>query len=138
MSLSQERPAPIIVLFDGSCGFCDRSVRFILRRDPYRRFRFAPLQSQVARDLLAQHHIDTDLDSIVVIDGDKAYTRSTAVLRVALELPDPWPVLGALIFLPAHLRDAAYDYFARHRKEWFKPPDACRTPTPQEREQFLA
>ena len=139
MSTSTDEPKPLIVLFDGTCGFCDRSVRFILNRDPYRKFRFAPLQSEIARGLMRQHQLDPEqLDSIVVIDGDKAYTRSTAVLRIALELPDPWPLLGSLIFLPAEWRDSAYDYVARHRKVWFKPVDACRAPTDAQREQFLA
>jgi predicted DCC family thiol-disulfide oxidoreductase YuxK len=129
---------PMIVLFDGTCGFCDRSVHFILARDPNRKFRFAPLQSEVARSLMKEHQLDAEnLDSVVVIDGNKAYTRSTAVLRIALELPDPWPLLGSLIFLPAHWRDAAYDYVARHRKIWFKPVDACTPPSDAQREQFL-
>jgi predicted DCC family thiol-disulfide oxidoreductase YuxK len=139
MSDSTAEPKPLIVLFDGTCGFCDRSVHFILNRDPQRKFRFAPLQSEIARDLMQQHGLDAEqLDSMVVIDGDKAYTRSTAALRIVLELPDPWPLLGSLIFLPAAWRDSAYDYVARHRKVWFKPVDACRTPSATQREQFLA
>ena len=138
MSDSPEPSKPLIVLFDGSCGFCDRMVRFVLDRDPYRKFRFAPLQSKIARELMLRHHLDPDnLDSVVVIDDDKAYTKSTAAIRIVLELPDPWPLLGSLIFLPAEWRDSAYDYVARHRKIWFKPPDACRAPTAEEREQFL-
>jgi predicted DCC family thiol-disulfide oxidoreductase YuxK len=139
MSTPAAEPQPLIVLFDGTCGFCDRSVHFILARDPQRKFRFAPVQSEIARKLMQQHQLDPEnLDSMVVIDGDKAYTRSAAVLRIALELPDPWPLVGSLIFLPAEWRDSAYDYVARHRKVWFKPVDACRAPTAAQREQFLA
>jgi predicted DCC family thiol-disulfide oxidoreductase YuxK len=135
---ASQPPAPLIVLFDGSCGLCDRAVRFILQRDPHRRFRFAPQQSPVGKDLMAKHQIDPEkLQSIVVVENDRVYTRSTAALRIATELTEPWPLAGVLIFLPAEWRDAAYDFIARHRKQWFKPPDACRTPTPQEREQFL-
>jgi predicted DCC family thiol-disulfide oxidoreductase YuxK len=131
--------APLIILFDGSCGLCDRLVRFLLNRDPHRRFRFASQQSSVAQDLIKQHNLNPDdFDSVVVIDNDKAYTKSTAALRIVLELPDPWPLVGALTFIPAELRDVAYDYIARHRKQWFKPPDACRAPTEEERERFLA
>jgi predicted DCC family thiol-disulfide oxidoreductase YuxK len=130
---------PLVVLFDGDCGLCDTAVRFILKRDPHRRFRFAPLQSPIARNLLAPHGIDPDdLSSVVLIDGDRAYVRSNAALRIALDLPEPWPLAGVLSFIPEFLRDEAYNFIARHRKQWFKPPDACRTPTDQEREQFLA
>jgi predicted DCC family thiol-disulfide oxidoreductase YuxK len=132
-------PAPLIVLFDGSCGLCNSSVNFILQHDPNHKFRFAPLQSQVARDLMVEHEIDPDrMESMVVIDGNRAYLRSNAALRIAMELPDPWPLTAIAVYIPQTLRDAAYDFIARHRKQWFKSPDACRTPTPQEREQFLA
>ena len=130
---------PLIVLFDGTCGLCDGIVSFILKRDSNKRFRFAPQQSKVARDLLSAHGLNPDdLDSVAVIDGNRAYTRSSAVLRILTELPEPWPMAALLVFLPQSLRDAAYHYIARHRKQWFKPRDECRMPTAQEREQFLA
>jgi predicted DCC family thiol-disulfide oxidoreductase YuxK len=131
--------APLIVLFDGTCGLCDSAVQFILRHDPARRFRFAPQQSQFAIDLMNQHGLNTDqINSFVLIDGERAYLRSNAVLRIVMDLPEPWPLAGVLVYIPQSLRDAAYDFFAKHRKQWFKSTDACRTPTPEQREQFLA
>ena len=133
-----ESQPPLIVLFDGTCGLCDKAVSFILQRDTAKRFRFAPQQSQVARDLMTSHGLDPEsTDSVVVIDGDRAYTRSAAVVRILHELPDPLPLAGLLIFVPPSLRDGAYDFIARHRKQWFKSQD-CRVPTEQERERFLA
>ena len=131
-------PAPLILLFDGTCGLCNSAVNFILTRDPTRRFRFAPLQSNVGRDLMTRHGLNPDdLSTVVLIDGDRAYLRSNAALRIAMELPDPWPLAAIAVFVPEALRNAAYDFIARHRKQWFRNPDACRTPTEQEREQFL-
>jgi len=131
--------APLILLFDGTCGLCDSAVSFILKHDAKKRFRFAPQQSPVARDLMARHGIDADtLDSMVLIEGDRAYIKSSAVLRIATELPEPWALGAMLVYVPSAWRDAAYDYIARHRKQWFKPRDACRTPTAEERERFLA
>jgi predicted DCC family thiol-disulfide oxidoreductase YuxK len=128
-------PAPLIVLFDGTCGLCDSAVQFILKHDPSRRFRFAPQQSQFAIDLMNQHGLNPEqTDSMVLIDGDRVFLRSNAVLRIVVELPEPWPLAGVLVYIPESLRDAAYDFIARHRK----PADACRTPTPEQREQFLA
>ena len=130
---------PLIMLFDGDCGLCNSAVNFILKRDPNKRFRFAPLQSELARELLKPHNINPDdLNSVVLLDNDRAYLRSNAVLRISLELPDPWPLAGVLSFIPAFLRDDLYNFIARHRKQWFKSPDACRAPTDSEREQFLA
>jgi predicted DCC family thiol-disulfide oxidoreductase YuxK len=129
----------LIMLFDGACGLCDSVVGFVLARDSARKFQFAPLQSEIGRTLLTRHGLDpADLGSIVLIDHDRAYLRSNAVLRILTELPEPWPLAGAVVFVPQPLRDAAYDFVARHRKQWFKTPDACRTPTPEQREQFLA
>jgi predicted DCC family thiol-disulfide oxidoreductase YuxK len=128
-----------IVLFDGSCGLCDHAVQFILARDPARRFRFAPLQSNLAKDLMQKNGIDPDQTStIVLIQGDQAYTKSTAALKIVLELREPWPLLGIFAFLPIGMRDQMYDFVARHRYQWFPKRDECRLPTPQEREQFLA
>ena len=131
-------PPPLIILFDGTCGMCNSAVNFILARDPGKRFRFAPLQSPVGQDLMTKHHLEpSELESMVLIDGEAAYTKSTAVLRIVMELPEPWPLVGALVFVPAGLRDEAYNFIARHRRQWFKSADACRVPTPEEREQFL-
>lgn len=131
--------APLIVLFDGTCSLCNSGVRFILDRDPSGRFRFAPLQSQIARELLTQHQLNPDdISSMVLINGEHAYLRSNALLRIAIELPDPWPLTAIAVYIPQPLRDAAYDFLARHRKQWFKNSAACPTPTAQEREQFLA
>jgi predicted DCC family thiol-disulfide oxidoreductase YuxK len=118
---------PLIVLFDGPCGLCTRFVRFIQHRDPAGRFGFTPLQSQEGKLLLEQHKIDPGIESVVVIEGEKTYTKSAAVCRIAVELPDPWPLLGAVIFLPEHLRDGVYDWIAANRKKWFRPAssEAC-------------
>ena len=129
---------PLIVLYDGDCGPCDHLVRFILDHDKQKKFRFAPQQSQAAQELLKTHDIDpAKLDSVVLIDGPRAYIKSSATLRIAEELPDPWPLAGLAVFVPRFIRDSVYDYIARHRKQWFKKPEQCRTPSAEEREQFL-
>lgn len=139
-----------LLLFDGVCNFCNGAVLFIVDRDPSERFVFAALQSDVGVQTLRAHHLvenepsptagggEPDLDSIVLVEGDRAYTRSTAALHVAKGLKWPWPVLYyAFIWLPAPLRDAAYSYFARHRYAWFGKSDQCRIPTPELRRRIL-
>ena len=75
---------------------------------------------------------------MVMVDGDHAFTPSTAVLRIAAELDSPWPLaaLGALI--PKHLRDNAYEFVSKHRTQWFGRRHTCRVPTDAERPRFLA
>lgn len=126
-----------IILFDGVCNFCNRTVQFILPRDKQRRFRFAALQSETARELQQQFHWPDETDSIIVVEGDRYYTRSTAALRIVRKLPGLWPVLSVFAILPRAFRDFLYDAFARRRYRWFGKRDSCLLPSPGDRERFL-
>lgn len=128
-----------IVLFDGVCNLCNGSVRFLLRRDRRRRFRFAALQSAAGRGLLEQHGLPTGtLDTIVVLEGGRARVQSDAALHLARRLPWPWPVLAVFTPLPRPLRDALYAFVARHRYRWFGRTESCMLPTPEVADRFLA
>jgi len=129
-----------IVLFDGVCNFCNGSIRFIIARDRNSYFRFAPLQSELARQLLAEHKLQSNsMDSMVVIEGDRVWSRSTASLRIARRLRFPWPLLYYLfIAIPPILRDAIYDAFARRRYRWFGRTDSCPLPPASISARFLA
>ncbi len=130
-------PGPLL-LFDGVCNLCDRSVQFVLDHEPAGSIRFASLQSDVGRETLAAYGLDTDdIDSVVFVDRGRAYIQSDAALAVAARLRAPWRwlVLGRAVPRPA--RDAAYGWIARNRYRWFGTRDACRVPTPQTRARFL-
>jgi predicted DCC family thiol-disulfide oxidoreductase YuxK len=132
-----ETPHPV-VLFDGVCNFCQASVRFIIRRDPQGVFRFAALQSPFGQDLLKKFRLRTDeLTTMVLVEGDSFFTRSTAALRIARRLKAPWPIFYALIVLPLFLRDFFYALIAKHRYRWFGKKEECMIPTPEIRSRFL-
>jgi predicted DCC family thiol-disulfide oxidoreductase YuxK len=122
------------VLFDGVCNLCNGAVRFILARDPAARFQFASLQSEAARRLLGENAPE---ETIVLREGGKIYSQSTAALRIARELRFPWPLLYAFIVVPRPLRDAIYDWVARHRYQWFGKREVCMVPMPEVRGRFL-
>lgn len=127
-----------VILFDGLCNLCSASVTFIMDRDPEAVFRFAPLQSDVGQALTAQCGIDTaQVDSIVLVEGDRCFVRSTAALHIARRLDGLWPVLYALIAIPEALRDVVYDIIAVNRYRWFGKKETCRLPTPEDRARFL-
>jgi predicted DCC family thiol-disulfide oxidoreductase YuxK len=129
---------PPLILFDGVCNLCNASVLFVIDRDPSARFAFAPLQSAAAQRLLAERgHRSADLSSVLLVEGDHVYERSTAALRVARHLSGAWPLLYAFIVVPRPLRDAVYRVVARNRYRWFGREDACRVPTPELRARFL-
>lgn len=132
--------APLIVLFDGLCNLCDGAVRFMLDRDRRARLRFASLQSEVARELLLRfgRTAEDDPTSIIVINGDRIFERSAAILHIAETLGPPWSFARVLAVVPEGVRDAAYRFVARNRYAIFGRRDACRIPTPADAERFLA
>jgi len=126
-----------IVLFDGVCNFCSDSVNFIIRHDTHNRFVFAPLQSENGIELRAKYAIDDNIDSIVLIEDDRAFTRSTAALRIAKRLGGIWALAYALIVVPRPIRDYLYELFAKYRYRLFGKKDECMLPTPEVRARFL-
>jgi predicted DCC family thiol-disulfide oxidoreductase YuxK len=128
-----------VLLFDGVCNLCSGSVGWIIERDPDARFRFAPLQSDVARGLLAGYDVDPeDLDTVVLLEDGEAYTKSAAALRVARGLEGPASLLWHARFVPRVLRDAVYDLVASIRYDVFGRKDRCMVPSPDVQERFMA
>lgn len=132
-----------VLLYDGLCGFCDRTVQFILARDPGGRMRFAPLQGEFAGDVLRRHPALAGVDSLVLVEvdgrplGARPLMRSDAVLAIADYLGWPWRAAVVFRLLPRFLRDWAYDVFARHRYRLFGRYDTCPLPSPDVRARFI-
>jgi predicted DCC family thiol-disulfide oxidoreductase YuxK len=129
-------PGPI-VLYDGVCGLCQRSVQFLLARDR-RQLWYAPLQGETAAALRAIHpEIPATLESVVLVDDGRVYLRSKAFLHVARYLTAPWRWAYHLRWLPAFLLDLGYRLVARVRYRIWGKYDACRLPSADERAQLL-
>ena len=127
-----------VVLFDGVCNLCNGFVRFVIPRDPLDHIRFAALQSEAARRLMAPTGVTRgDADSIVLVEGERAFVRSEAALRIARQLRFPWPLLYGLVVVPRPIRDWAYDIVARNRYRWFGRRDVCMMPGPETQDRFL-
>lgn len=127
-----------ILLFDGVCNFCTGSVRFVIKRDRKKIFRFASLQSPVASQLLGSDSPEGDrLESMILIEDGRVFRKSTAALKVLQRLGRLWPVLAVLLIVPRPLRDALYDSFGRRRYRWFGKLDECWIPENDLAERFL-
>lgn len=127
-----------ILLFDGVCNFCNGSVLFVLERDPQAYFHFASLQSNVGRALIRRFGLREDIDTIVLIEGGKAYERSNAAFRAMRHLGPGWRALATLgLLIPRVLRDFGYRLFARYRYAMFGKAERCMVPTPDVRRRFL-
>ncbi|WP_379154974.1 thiol-disulfide oxidoreductase DCC family protein [Paenibacillus sp. sgz5001063] len=127
-----------IVLIDGVCHLCQGVVRFIIPRDPKGRFLFAPLQSEISRELMQDSGlVPGQLNTVVLLEDGIFYTESAAVLRIARRLRFPWPAAYLLIAVPRPLRNALYRLVARNRYRWFGRDEQCLVPTPEIRQRFL-
>jgi predicted DCC family thiol-disulfide oxidoreductase YuxK len=140
-----------VVLFDGTCNFCDRTVHFVIDHERDHDLRFAAIQSEAAKELLDRSlgearasklvrdltGTDGDPTSVIVVDGDTAYTHSSAALQIARHLRAPWRWGMIFVVVPRFVRDACYRWFARHRYKWFGKTETCRVPTPELRARFL-
>lgn len=128
-----------VVLFDGVCNLCEGFVTSVIQHDPDALFRFAPLQSAVAADLLEPWDINPDgLESIILIEDGQCYRKSGAVIRIASRLGFPYVLLSPARFVPRVFRDWIYDVVADRRYGWFGKKDQCMMPTPDIQSRFLA
>jgi predicted DCC family thiol-disulfide oxidoreductase YuxK len=127
-----------ILLFDGVCNLCNRSVQSVIAHDSSARFRFASLQSEAGRALLAEHGLPLDaMDTVVLVDGAAHFTKSDAALEAARRLGGLFALAVVLKLVPRPLRDAAYDWVARNRYTRWGKRDECWVPTPELRARFL-
>lgn len=138
-----------LLLYDGTCGFCASSVQWVLRRDRRGTLRFAALQGETARPILARHPELAGVDSVVWVEGglegrearearEIVLVRSEAAMAVGRYLGGGWSVVAQLAALvPRGVRDWAYDLIARHRHKLTRNGPECLVPTPEERARFL-
>jgi predicted DCC family thiol-disulfide oxidoreductase YuxK len=155
MSVSEldEIGGRLLVIFDGHCGFCNKSVRWFLRRDRQDRLHFVASESPKVAGLLARHGIsETDLglgsssierSTILVVrdpdgPGEKILVRSDAARAMLAALPRPWPAVAAVFgWIPRPVRDLGYRLIARWRYHIWGRLESCPVPTTEERERFL-
>jgi len=117
-----------IILYDGYCELCSRSIRFVIKRDVQKRFTYLPLQSEEGKALLKHHHITHVSDNtFVYIENEKAYLKSTAALSVCKHLKSvKW--LSVFLIVPKFIRDFVYSIVAKYRYKWFGKREECFLP----------
>jgi len=128
------------LFYDGDCGLCHRTVRFVAAVDERgAAFRFAPLGGE-AFEAAVPVELRGDLpDSIVIHTEDgRLLLRSDATVHMLRRLGGGWRALGAILgAVPRPLRDAAYDAVARIRHRLFRrPTSSCPVVPPELRARF--
>lgn len=131
-----------VLLYDGTCGFCEASIQFVLRHDRTKLLKFAPLQGALASAVTARHPELADVDSLVWVDGlgsrdEQVHVRSAAALEVAAYLGGVWQLAWFARVIPVRVRDAVYAFVARHRHRLTGGTERCLVLNAEERARFL-
>jgi predicted DCC family thiol-disulfide oxidoreductase YuxK len=128
----------MIVVFDAQCLLCSRWVRFLLAHDHGGIFRFASIQGETGKALLAQAGLQPDaLQTLLLVDKGRSWQHTSAILRVLHALGWPWRAAWIAWLVPAPLRDAAYRLVARNLYRIFGRSQACMVPRPEHAARFL-
>lgn len=128
-----------LILFDGVCNLCNRSVQCVIKHDKNNRFMFAPLQGEFGQQIISKYNIDTaKTDSIILYSEQKGLkVKSTAALYIAKDLGFPSALLAIFLIVPAFIRNWVYDFIAKNRYKWYGKKEACMIPTPELKSKFL-
>ncbi len=127
-----------IIFFDGVCNLCNSSIDFIIRHDSKDKFLVGALQDSLSKEILSDFDVDPNyLDSLVLLEENQIYYRSTAALKIAKQLSGITSLLYPFIFIPKLIRDPIYDWIGKNRYRWFGKKSTCRLPTPEEKAKFL-
>ena len=131
-----------LVFFDGECGFCDRTVQWLLEHDDAEQLYFAPLQGAQAQEVLPQFEFPPELDSIVYVRRSgsevEAFIYSDAIGEILRVLPTRWSWMRIAWIVPRSIRDGVYRAFASRRIQWFGKVDACRLPDERQAHRLLS
>ena len=142
----------LLVIYDGECGFCNRSIRWLLRRDRGDQLRFAPSTAPAVAQLLSSHGVqpfgqgsspDLSRETMLVFRNigdsmEELLVRSNAMLACLRVLPQPWAAVAAILrLIPRPVREWAYRLIARWRYRIWGRYATCPIPTPEERAHFL-
>lgn len=126
-----------VILFDGVCNLCNKSVQFVIKRDTEGLFKYASLQSGFGQQLLKEFNLPQDkFNSFILFQDNKIYTRSTGALRMLTQL-EGWKWVRVLNIIPRFIRDGVYNIISKYRYRWFGKKDECMIPTKELKARFI-
>ena len=133
------QPNDKIIFFDGNCPMCHAWVKHIIRWDKKKLFRFAPLESDIARSTLTPLLPGfLEENTIIYVEQKKVYKRSEAILKIIHSLGFPFTILSAGRIIPKKLRDGLYTWVANRRYKYGPRYESCPIPPVEWRDRFLS
>jgi predicted DCC family thiol-disulfide oxidoreductase YuxK len=125
-----------IVLFDGECNFCNKTIQFILKHEKKPELLFCSLQSETGKEIQDFFKLH-DAKSVLLVENNILYTKSTAALKITTYLKGGLPLLYFFIIVPLFIRNSIYNYIAKNRYKWFGKTETCMTPNNQIKHRFI-
>lgn len=117
---------------------CNHSVQFVIKRDTRDKYLYASLQSISGQEFLKNKNTEIqNIDSVLLVTSNCIYTKSSAALKISTTLSGFWYLSNIFFIIPKPLRDAVYDFIAKHRHAWFGKYDRCKIPNAEQRTKFL-
>jgi len=122
-----------IVIFDGICGLCNKSVNLLIWLDKKSCLKYSSLQGEFVKTL----DVPSDLDSIIFYEDGTLYYKSTAILKILRSLGGMWVLTSIFFIIPKFIRDFMYDIIAKYRYKIFGKMKRCRIPNKDEKMLFI-
>ena len=122
-----------IIIFDGICGLCNKSVDILIKLDRKKQFLYTSLQGEFIKTL----NIEPKIDSIIYYEDGDLFYKSTAILKILRSLGGIWVFANLFYIIPRAIRDFIYDLVAKYRYKIFGRMESCRLPKKGEEELFI-
>jgi predicted DCC family thiol-disulfide oxidoreductase YuxK len=127
-----------IVLFDGTCNFCNAWIHFAIRHDSKNKLKFSPLQSEKSKSILLNYNLDvTTINSVICIYKNQAYIQAEAVIVICKQLTGMGRLGFLLVLLPQSFRTIIYNLIAKNRYRFWGKMDTCMIPNKEVSDRFL-
>ncbi len=126
-----------LIIFDGLCNLCEKSVVFIINHDPQAKFHFVSLQSVAGQLLIKKYQILQPLSSVILLKNNQLFFQSDAALMILAELESVAIQRILLTMLPKPIRNWFYQKIAKNRYRWFGKREECLIPTAENRQRFI-
>ena len=123
-----------IVFFDGYCGLCNNFVDFLIRKDKKNKFKFASLQGQTAKRYIPNIQ---NLETVIYYSHNQIHLRSTAVIKILIDLNGVWKIAYLGFLIPTPIRDYFYRIISKNRYKLWKKKEICRMPSASEQNRIL-
>lgn len=128
-----------LLLFDGECGFCNKSIQFFLKHEKgEKKMHFVPLQSGIGIALKAYFEISDKTDSLILIKDHSAYIKSCAALRLTPYMKGGWPAMMGFVIVPPFIRNLVYDFIAKRRMKIFGRVESCALLKKEDQARFFS